>query len=400
MFIATWAELQHPEPDQTENPMSVTQIEAEAASAALAIAKRGPRGLNPQVGAVFLAAPGVVVADSNARAEAVAILAELGFTGELLERVLALGWHEGAGTAHAEVAALNKLGADAASGATAVVSLEPCNHTGRTGPCALALTAANVARVIYLSEDPGEVTGGGAQTLRANGIETLRADEDLVNQADALIADWVHLNQNGLPFITLKWAQSLDGRAAASDGSSKWITGPDARRDVHLRRSAADVIVAGTGTVLADNPALTARDDSGALLANQPAPVVIGSREIPESAQIWQHPKPLQRFKGGELLPIMRELAAAGVQRVFVEGGPALISSFLSEGLVDEVLCYVAPVLLGGNRTAIGDIQIDTIQDALRLEFAETVPLGPDVLFIARPATARQEVLTAPKARS
>ena len=240
--------------------MAVTEAESSAMTRALELARRGPRGLNPQVGAVILSPAGEVIAE---------------------------GWHQGSGTAHAEVDALSKLPVGAARGATAVVTLEPCNHTGRTGPCALALIDAGVSRVVFALDDPGAASGGGAERLRSAGIEVVSGEQ--ADAATAVIADWLAVQRLGRPHVTVKWAQSLDGRAAADDGTSQWITGPDARADVHRRRAAADAIVIGTGTLLADDPALTARDGD-ALFPDQPVPVVIGSRETPPDAAVHRHP--------------------------------------------------------------------------------------------------------------
>ncbi|MDT0183136.1 bifunctional diaminohydroxyphosphoribosylaminopyrimidine deaminase/5-amino-6-(5-phosphoribosylamino)uracil reductase RibD [Microbacterium sp. ARD31] len=335
--------------------MTASGIERDAMHRALALAARGPRGVNPQVGAVILAPDGTVLAE---------------------------GWHRGAGTPHAEVDALSRLAPGGASGATAVVTLEPCNHTGRTGPCSEALIAAGVARVVYAASDPGPHSAGGAERLRAAGVDVdagVRAED-----AEQLIASWLTVQRLGRPHVTVKWAQSLDGRAAASDGSSQWITGPDARADVHRRRARADAIVAGTGTVLADDPALTARDDAGGLLPDQPVPVVIGRRPIPETAAVRRHPKPLRQFD--DLSTALAELGAQGVHRVFVEGGPTLASAFLRAGLADEVLVYVAPVLLGGDRLALTDIGVGTIGEALRLQTSRIDRLGDDLLVVAHPS--------------
>ncbi|MBO0979220.1 bifunctional diaminohydroxyphosphoribosylaminopyrimidine deaminase/5-amino-6-(5-phosphoribosylamino)uracil reductase RibD, partial [Microbacterium sp. SD291] len=210
--------------------MAVNEAERRAMGRALELAALGPRGVNPQVGAIILSPAGVVLAE---------------------------GWHHGAGTPHAEVDALSKLAPGEARGATAVVTLEPCNHTGRTGPCAVALIEAGVARVVYALDDPGVVSGGGADRLRGAGVSVDAGEQ--ADAAHALIDGWLTAKRLGRPHITVKWAQSLDGRAAASDGSSQWITGPTARADVHERRAEADAIVVGTGTVLSDDPSLTAR---------------------------------------------------------------------------------------------------------------------------------------------
>lgn len=336
--------------------MAVTEAESHAMRRALEIAARGPRGVNPQVGAVLLSPDGTVLAE---------------------------GWHRGSGTPHAEVDALSKLPAGAAAGATAIVTLEPCNHTGRTGPCTLALIDAGVARVVYALDDPGPVSGGGAR-LRAAGVDVIAGEQ--ADASRALVKGWLTAQRLGRPHVTVKWAQSLDGRAAAADGSSRWITGPEARADVHRRRAEADAIAVGTGTVLADDPALTARDGA-ALLPRQPVPVVIGTSETPDDAALRRHPRTPLFFETRDLRAVLADLHARGIQTLFVEGGPTLASAFIAEGLADRVLAYVAPVLLGGRRLALTDIGVPSIDAARRLIVHEWMPLGPDLLAIAHPAT-------------
>lgn len=344
--------------------MTATAAERAAMTHALEIARRGPRGLNPQVGAVILSPTGDVLAE---------------------------GWHRGAGTPHAEVDALSQLAPAQLRGATAVVTLEPCNHTGRTGPCAQALIDAGVVRVVYALDDPGVVSGGGAERMRAAGVDVVAGEQ--AEAAHALIDDWLAVQRLGRPHVTVKWAQSLDGRAAAADGSSQWITGPEARADVHRRRAAADAIVVGTGTVLADDPALTARDGD-ALLPHQPVPVVIGTREIPADAAVRRHPNEPLFYAEHDLDAVLDDLRDRGIQRVFLEGGPTLASAFLAAGLADEVLTYLAPVLIGGPKLALGDIGVATIGEARRLVVDQWLPLGPDLLAIARPAGADERTST------
>lgn len=324
---------------------------------ALELARRGPsRGVNPQVGCVILDSEGTVLAE---------------------------GWHRGAGTPHAETDALSKLAAGAAAGATAVVTLEPCNHTGRTGPCAQALIDAGIARVVYAVDDPGERSRGGADRLRAAGVDVVPG---LLHSAgEALLGDWLVAARLGRPFVTAKWAQSLDGRAAAADGSSQWVTGADARADVHVRRAAADAIGVGTGTVYSDDPSLTARMPSGPLYLSQPVPVIFGHREVPEFAALRGHPRPLVRLTGDDLASDLAELHAHGIRSLFLEGGPTLISAFIAAGLVDEYLVYLAPVLIGGPRTALTDIGVGTISNARRLAVHGVHTLGDDMLIVARP---------------
>jgi diaminohydroxyphosphoribosylaminopyrimidine deaminase/5-amino-6-(5-phosphoribosylamino)uracil reductase len=323
---------------------------------ALSLALRGPRGVNPQVGAVILSPAGAVIAE---------------------------GWHRGAGTVHAEVDALSQLADGEARGATAVVTLEPCNHTGRTGPCSEALVAAGIARVIYAVADPNPDSSGGAQRLRDAGVDVEAGLLEVA--ATEMLASWLTVQRLGRPHVTVKWAQSLDGRAAASDGTSQWITGPESRADVHRRRADSDAIVVGTGTVLADDPALTARLPDGTLYDRQPLPVVLGDRGVPETASLQRHPQGFFRQSGADLPAVLTGLRDRGVQRVFVEGGPTIASAFLRDDLVDEVLAYVAPVLLGGDRVALTDLGVPTIAAARRLEVSSVESLGPDLLIIAHP---------------
>ncbi|MBY0687125.1 bifunctional diaminohydroxyphosphoribosylaminopyrimidine deaminase/5-amino-6-(5-phosphoribosylamino)uracil reductase RibD [Microbacterium marinilacus] len=320
---------------------------------ALELALRGPRSRNPQVGAVILSPSGEVLAE---------------------------GWHRGAGTPHAEVDALAALPDGGAHGATAIVTLEPCNHTGRTGPCAEALIRAGVARVVYALDDPGDASGGGAERLRAAGVDVVAGV--LAGQARALVGPWLTAAALGRPHVTVKWAQSLDGRAAAADGSSQWITGPAARADVHARRARADAIVVGTGTVLADDPALTARDGDR-LFAEQPVPVVIGTRATPDGAAVHAHPRPPLFYDTRDLAFVLDDLWDRGLHRVFVEGGPTLASAFIAAGLADRVLAYIAPVLLGGPRVALTDVGVPSISEARRLRVSERLTLGDDLLVVA-----------------
>lgn len=345
-----------------------TDREHAAMRRALELAGNGPRGVNPQVGAVLLAPDGSVLAE---------------------------GWHRGAGTPHAEVDALQHMPAGAARGATAVVTLEPCNHTGRTGPCALALIEAGVARVVFAVPDPGDRSSGGAARLRAAGVDVVGGVRE--DEGRALIDSWLTVQRLGRPHVTVKWAQSLDGRAAASDGTSQWITGPAARADVHRRRSEADAIVVGTGTLLADDPALTARRPDGSLYEHQPIPVVLGARAVPDDALVRTHPHPVVHRDGENLggespnePSLLDELRDRGVHRVFVEGGPTIASAFLRAGLVDEVLAYIAPTLLGSGADgadvpALRALGVPTIAAQRRLAVASVERLGDDLLIVASP---------------
>ena len=332
------------------------QLEA-AMRRALVLAANGPgAGVNPQVGCVLLNAHGALVAE---------------------------GWHRGSGTPHAEVDALSKLSTDEAKGLTAVVTLEPCNHTGRTGPCSAALIEAGASRVVYAVADPGNVSAGGAQRLRNAGVEVVEGV--LANEAEEFLRPWLTSMRLGRPFVTVKWASTLDGRAAAADGSSQWITGPASRQRVHKQRAASDAILVGTGTVLADDPSMTARDDSGNLLPEQPLPVVIGERAIPGTAKLWEHPRGVLESGTRNLDEVLTWLFEQGIRRAFVEGGPTLASAFIAAGLVDEYLVYIAPLLVGGPRLAVTDLRIGTIADARHLDITSIERLGDDLLVTARP---------------
>ena len=321
---------------------------------ALALAERGPAtGVNPQVGCVLVNDAGEIVAE---------------------------GWHRGAGTPHAEVDALSKV-ADA-TGLTAIVTLEPCNHTGRTGPCSVALIEAGVAKVVYSVSDPNPQAGGGAERLRAAGSEVTGGV--LADDTEELLHPWLTAVRLGRPFVTVKWASSLDGRAAAADGTSQWITGTAARQHVHERRALADAIVVGTGTVLADDPSLTARGDAGELMEHQPVPVVIGERAVPADARLRSHPAGLIETGSRDLGAVLADLYDRDIRRVFVEGGPTLASAFIEAGLADEYLVYLAPTLLGGPKLAVTDLGVTTIADQRRLTITGLDRLGDDIVITAR----------------
>lgn len=320
---------------------------------ALVLAANGPAlGVNPQVGCVLLDADGTIVAE---------------------------GWHRGAGTPHAEVDALSKV--SDATGLTAVVTLEPCNHTGRTGPCSVALRDAGIATVVYAISDPGHASSGGAQTLRDAGVKVVEGV--LAGEAEEFLHVWLTATRNERPYVTVKWASTLDGRAAASDGSSQWITGTASRQRVHEQRAASDAILVGTGTVIADDPTLTARGDAGELLDEQPLPVVIGTRQIPGDAKLWDHPRGVLESGTRNLDEVLTWLYEQGIRRAYVEGGPTLASAFIAAGLVDEYLIYLAPKLLGGDKLAVGDLGITSIGDARALRITSVESLGDDILITA-----------------
>lgn len=293
------------------------------------------------------------------------------------------------GGPHAERAALAEAGARAAGG-TAVVTLEPCTHTGRTPPCVDALLDAGVASVHAALADPNPVAAGGLERLRAAGVAvTLGTLAGEVVRGP--LRGWLHRQRTGRPHVTWKVAATLDGRVAAADGSSRWITGPEARGEVHDLRRRMDAIVAGTGTVLTDDPALTARRPDGTLLDHQPLRVVVGHRDVPPGARLSARGAGeaetlhLRTRDPGEVLA---ELARRDTVDVLLEGGPSLAGAFVAAGAVDRVLVHLAPALLGAGAHALGAAGVGTIADIVRLQVDEVRRAGEDVVIDARPAPA------------
>lgn len=321
-------------------------------------------------------------------------------------RVVGEGWHERAGEAHAEVRALQAAGADAA-GATAYVSLEPCNHFGRTPPCVDALIAARVRRVVYAMQDPNpQVDGSGADRLRAAGIAV--ESEVLANDAELLNIGFAHRMRTGRPWVRLKTAATLDGRTALSSGESRWITGEEARADVHALRAESSAVLTGIGTVLADDPRLDVRRDSPVL--RQPDRVVIDGRlrtpltatlfdsgDAASTVWIFTHSNDrdaAERLEARgarvELMPewsgkvdlsaVMERLGELEMNDVLVEAGATLAGALLSQNLVDEWVHYLAPTLLGFAARRLADVpQPESMDRAQRFELIDTLVLGSDV---------------------
>jgi diaminohydroxyphosphoribosylaminopyrimidine deaminase / 5-amino-6-(5-phosphoribosylamino)uracil reductase len=345
---------------------------------ALRLGERGRPSPNPHVGAVF-ARDGAVIAT---------------------------GYHHKAGEAHAEIDALRKLGGRA-EGATLYVTLEPCNHQGRTGPCAEALIASGVWRVVIGCEDRVPGHGGGAERLRAAGIAVeIGARRE---QAAALVADFYKHKLAGLPHVTLKAAVTLDGRMATRDGDARWITGEASRKHAHRMRDHADAIMVGVGTVLADDPELTVRHVKG----RDPIRVVLDSElSMPETARLlslsssaptWVLHAPdasldrrdtLQKRgaltvavprgqQGLDLLEVLRELARRDVVRLLVEGGPTLHGALLDANLVDRASVFVAPRLLNDPSAlplSVGRPRTH-MHEALALRGVTTRRFGDDLLI-------------------
>lgn len=331
--------------------------EVAAMRRALDLARRpdAPVGPNPRVGCVLLTPAGDVVGE---------------------------GYHRGAGQPHAEVDALSAAG-DRAKGATAVVTLEPCNHHGRTGPCSLALRDAGIARVVYGQPDANPAAQGGGETLRTAGVDV--EGGVLADEARTINPIWTFAIETGRPYVTWKFAATLDGRSAAADGTSRWITSPESRADVHRLRAECDVILVGTGTVLADDPRLTVRDAEGrpADRGSQPLRAVMGLRDIPANAAVFDDAAETVRLLTRDPADALKRLAERDRQHVWLEGGPTLAGSFWRAGLVDRVVAYLAPALLGDGRSALADAGVRTITEAIRLELSDVTRVGSDVRLTA-----------------
>jgi diaminohydroxyphosphoribosylaminopyrimidine deaminase/5-amino-6-(5-phosphoribosylamino)uracil reductase len=355
---------------------------------AIALAARGVGSTspNPVVGCVILDAVGEAVGE---------------------------GWHQRAGGSHAEIHALAEAGGRARGG-TAVVTLEPCNHTGRTGPCSRALIEAGISRVLYAVADPHRAAAGGAAVLAAAGTEV--EGGLLAEEAEAVNRAWLTSVRQGRPFVLWKYAATLDGRIAAADGTSRWITSPESRADVHRLRAEADAVVVGSGTARTDDPHLAARGRGsappgsgviqplrvvvdtnatavrpGARILDGAAPTLIAVAEDADAAHL-EDLAPLLRLprpdsgRGLDIPALLRALYERDVRSVLLEGGPTLAGAFVEAGTVDQVVGYLAPALLGAGPAVLADAGIGTITQALRLRITDVTPLGPDLRVTAVPA--------------
>lgn len=326
------------------------------------------------------------------------------------------GWHQRAGGPHAEVHALREAG-DRARGGVAVVTLEPCSHTGRTGPCVDALLAAGIARVVYAVDDPTPA-GSGARALAAAGVEVVGGV--LTAEATATNVAWLTAMRRGRPHVRWKYAATLDGRVAAADATSRWITSAESRADVHRLRAEADAVLVGSGTARIDDPQLAVRPPEAGREAptvpepeappRQPLRVVVdseatavrpGARVLDDSAPTLIAVAedvdrtaleglatllPLPRAAGGRGLDIPALLAALharGVRSVLLEGGPTLAGAFVAAHAVDQVVGYLAPALLGAGPAVLDDAGIATLADIRRLTVTDVTRLGPDLRITA-----------------
>jgi diaminohydroxyphosphoribosylaminopyrimidine deaminase / 5-amino-6-(5-phosphoribosylamino)uracil reductase len=350
--------------------------------------------------ALELAARGLYTTDPNPRVGCVLVRDG---------RVLGEGWHERAGEAHAEVNAL-RAAADAAQGATAYVTLEPCAHTGRTPPCTQALIGARVGRVVYATGDPNPlVNGAGVAALRAAGIDTV--GDVLAAEARALNPGFFKRMRSGLPWVRVKLGASLDGRTALANGASRWVTGPAARQDAQRFRARSSVVLSGSGTVLADDPALNVRIEGA---SRQPLRAVLDSElRVPPQARMFDREGPALVFtastdaarraelerrgvrvetvarapQGGLALePVLRRLAEQAANEIWVEAGARLAGALLCARLVDELIVYLAPSLLGPTARALVELpEITQLEQRMRLQFTECKPIGPDLRLTAVP---------------
>lgn len=328
--------------------------EAMARAIAASERVRGTTSPNPPVGCVVLDSSGELVGEGATRPP---------------------------GQPHAEVVALARAG-ERARGGTAVVTLEPCHHHGRTPPCTGALLAAGVARVVHAVADPNPKAAGGADALRAAGVAVesgLLAEE--VERGP--LRAWLHFARTGRPHVTWKYAATLDGRVAAADGTSRWISSEPARAEVHDLRTKVDAIVVGTGTVRADDPRLTAR---GAGVTRQPLRVVVGVSDLPSGARVLDDEAETLHLRTRDPDEVLDELARRGAVDVLLEGGPTLAGAFTAARRVDRVLAYLAPKFLGAGAPALRDSGVSTIEEAVGLVVEHVSMCGPDVRVSAVPA--------------
>ncbi len=321
-------------------------------------------------------------------------------------QIIGEGFHPKAGEPHAEVFALRQAG-DAARGATAYVTLEPCSHFGRTPPCANGLIAAQVARVVMATLDANpQVAGQGLAKLEAAGIETKVGVCQA--EAQAINAGFLQTMAGGRPYVRLKVAASLDGRTAMSSGESKWITGADARLDVQHFRAMSGAIITGIGTVQADDPLLNVRSVSDGTpidLIPQPLRVVLDRKgQIPATAQLFNDPKSVllvsadsettfaqinpdvEKWQCASLSILLDDLKSKKqIHDVLVEAGATLSGAFIAAGLVDELIVYLAPTLLGSQARAMFDLPFSLMSEQVRWQTVSITPVGNDIRWILRP---------------
>ena len=294
-------------------------------------------------------------------------------------QIIAEGFHDRMSSPdHAEVVALKAAGAQA-KGATMVITLEPCNHTGATGPCSKAIADAGISKVIYAIKDPNKQAAGGAQALRDQGVQV----EGGVLESDAAYANraWLTKIEKNRPFFTWKVATTLDGKIAATDGTSQWISNEISRKDVQILRRQADAILVGTNTVITDDPHLIPRGDFPGFATN-PLRVVCGEQQLPPTSKVFDDAATTLLVKTKNLNDLVEELNKTGVNHVLVEAGPKLATAMLKQGLLDELVIYQAPSLLGQGKSFVADIGATTINELLALDHVATEVLDGDIKSI------------------
>jgi diaminohydroxyphosphoribosylaminopyrimidine deaminase/5-amino-6-(5-phosphoribosylamino)uracil reductase len=294
-------------------------------------------------------------------------------------QIIAEGFHDRMRSPdHAEVAALKMAGANA-NGATMVVTLEPCNHMGATGPCSKAIADAGISKVVFAVIDPNKKAQGGAQAMRDLGVQV----ESGVLESQAAYANraWLTKIEKSRPFFTWKVATTLDGKIAATDGTSKWISNEKSRNDVQLLRRQADAILVGTNTVITDDPHLIPRGDFPEFTTN-PLRVVCGEQQLPPASKVFDDAATTLQVKSKDLTILVAELNKTGVNQVLVEAGPTLATAMLNQGLMDELVMYQAPSLLGQGKSFVADLGANSIDQKMVLDHISSEVIDGDVKSI------------------
>lgn len=321
---------------------------------AITLSKKGlgKTAPNPIVGAVIIDASGVIIAE---------------------------GFHDRMTRSdHAEIIAIKGAG-ERARGATIIITLEPCSHTGSTGPCTQAIIEAGISTVVFAVNDPNSVAAGGADVLRTSGITVvagvLEKEAAYSNQA------WLTKIKKNRPFFTWKVAATLDGKVAATDGTSKWISNEISRADVQTLRRQSDAILVGTNTVITDNPNLVPRGDFAGYSQN-PIRVICGEQELPPDSKIFDDTAQTVLVKSKNLELLVAKLNELGINRVFVEAGPTLASAMVNHGLIDELVIYQAPALLGAGKPFFALGSESNINNQMQMNHISTEVLAGDVKSI------------------
>jgi diaminohydroxyphosphoribosylaminopyrimidine deaminase/5-amino-6-(5-phosphoribosylamino)uracil reductase len=296
-------------------------------------------------------------------------------------KIIAEGFHDRMkNEAHAEVVAIAAAG-NKTHGATIVVTLEPCNHTGKTGPCTQAIINAGISTVVFAVNDPNIVASGGADKLRAAGIKVVEGV--LAEEAALSNRAWLMKIKKNRPFFTWKVAATLDGKVAATDGTSKWISNETSRGDVQTLRRQSDAILVGTNTVITDNPHLVPRGDFAGYTQN-PVRIICGEQELPSDANVFDGAAKTIIVKTRDLDLLVEKLNELDINQVFVEAGPTLASAMLDHCLMDELVMYQAPSLLGSGKSFFSFGNESTIENQLPLDHISTVVLDGDVKSVYR----------------